>query len=95
MTVQVFFEFLPVGLAVIAAFMMSCHYQTFRRFQDKLVCLVSVFACGLLIIAQTSWYVSAVIEQDLSGTFFANTIWTLFNSLVMISYIVGSINRKK
>lgn len=42
---------------------------------------------ALLFIAQTSWIMS-VISQSFVGTFLADIIWTLFDLLVMIVFIL-------
>lgn len=49
---------------------------------------MSTIAALLLIVAQTSWWVSYMIEGNLLGTNFANNIWAIFNSLSMICLIM-------
>lgn len=85
-----FIEFIPIILAIIAAISCSYRFKHCRRSSDKISMFFATLAALLLIIAQTSWWVSYIIEGDLLGTKFANNIWTIFDSLIMICLIVYS-----
>ena len=57
----------------------------------RLSMLLATVASILLIIAQTSWWTSYVLNNSLEGTEFANYIWAVFNSLTMIVFIIISL----
>jgi hypothetical protein len=52
-----------------------------------LIMFMGIIASMLLIVAQSSRYVSVIIENNLNGTIFANYIWTVFNILTMLCFI--------
>ena len=83
-------EFIPVGLAIVAIYFASSKVARFHTTREKVVNVLSVIAAIIMIAAQSSWYVSAVIEGNLAGTWFANQLWTIFNSLVMIIIIIAT-----
>jgi hypothetical protein len=82
------FELLPVGLAVIAAVRCSTRYSMRIRKVDRLTLILAVLNSLLLIFAQTSWWSTYVLLGSLQGTEFANVVWTVFNSLTMIVFIL-------
>ena len=86
--VNYFFQIVPIFLAVIASISCSIRFARDRRKQDRLAMLVAVVCSILMIVAQTSWWVTYAIEGNLLGTVFANNIWTIFNSLIMICLIL-------
>lgn len=88
-------EFIPVGLAIVAIFFASGNHDYFHTTRDKVVNVLSVIAAIILVVAQSSWYVSAVIDGNFAGTWFANQLWTIFNSLVMIIIIITTFPRDK
>lgn len=90
-----FFQLLPVILACIAAITCAHRFNSGRRKQDKIVMALSVTCSLLLIVAQTSWWTTFLIEGNLLGTIFADTIWTIFNSLIMVTLIIISDPFKK
>lgn len=87
-------EFIPVVLAIIAIVMLAHSYGSLRRRNDALFRIIGIVSCIVLTIAQTSWWQSAIIEGDLVGTWFSNKLWLVFNSLVMINYIIISLPRR-
>lgn len=89
-----FFEILPIVLAIISAILCSIKYSSYRRQDDKVIMILAVFCSILLIIAQTSWWTSYIIENSLEGTRFANATWTVFNNVTMIIFISLAIKRK-
>lgn len=82
------FEAIPILLAIYAAIICARQYTLDRRKHHKRVLLLGVISSLLLIIAQTSWYVTYVVNGNLIGTWFANQVWTLFNSLTMLAFIM-------
>ena len=87
-------EFLPVILAIIATILIAQSYQTVRRKTDLIVKMLMLASCLILIVAQTTWWQAAVIDDDLTGTWFGNFLWLIFNILVMVAFIVASTPRK-
>jgi hypothetical protein len=65
-----------------------------RRLRDKIINAMSIGSAVLLIVAQTSWYTTSVILNRLEDTVYINTVWTVFNSLVMVLIILISLPRK-
>lgn len=88
------FELVPVVLALVAAVTCASRYSRERRRSDRIVMVLGVVCSILLIFAQTSWWTSYVLQGNLVGTKIANVIWTVFNTLVMISFILASLPRR-
>ncbi len=88
-------ELIPVVLGIVAVYFAAGKLASVRRRADTAVTVLSIIAAILMIVAQSSWYTSAIIERNLEGTWFANQLWTLFNSLVMLIIIIYSYPRKK
>ncbi len=83
-----FFESLPIILAVIAIVISAKAFHLSRRKADKVRCVLSITIAALLIIAQSSWYITSVILGRVEDTTFANNLWTVFNSLTMLVLIM-------
>ena len=83
---RTFFELFPLVLAVVSAAFCSMRYQRDRRKHDRLAMICGTLASVMLVVAQTSW-VATHLAGDLVGENFANVIWTLFNNLVMLTFI--------
>ena len=83
-------ESVPVCLAIYSAVLCANRYSHDRRNNNNKVLLLGIVCSLLLIIAQTSWIVSALVNSSLTGTWFANHIWTLFNSLTMLAFITAA-----
>lgn len=91
---QYLFEALPVLLAIVSAVFCSIKYTQARRHRDRFGLIGAVIASILLAIAQTSWWVAALIEKRLEDTIFANYVWTVFNTIVMLVFINMGAPRK-
>lgn len=87
-------DIIPVLLAIVAIFVSSLRLLDIRRKSDYIICTFSIVAALLLIFAQTSWWVSVVISHNLAGTSFANCIWLVFNTLVMLILILTNTPRR-
>lgn len=85
---QHIFESLPVVLACYSAIVCARQFANDRRVHHKRVLLLGVICSLLLIVAQTSWYVTYTINGNLMGTVFANNVWTVFNNLTMLAFIL-------
>ena len=89
------FNILPIGLAIVSAIMCTRRFHEDRRRHDRIVMASAVVCSILLILAQTSWWTSYAIEGYLQGTWFANVIWALFNILVTVTFIMFAYRPKK
>lgn len=85
-SVRLMFEFVPVILAIVAiqSLLTSVYYG--RR---AVMVVPPVFACILLIVAQSGWTQAMLSSNTLALTVF-DTMWTLYNTLVMVIFIHGS-----
>ena len=88
-------ESIPVCLAIYSAVLCAHRYATDRRRTYRQVLLLGVICSFLLIIAQTSWIISSLVDSSLSGTWFANHVWSFFNSLTMLAFIILAANGGK
>ena len=88
------FEALPVLLAIFAAVFCSRKYTQERHHRDRFGLIGAVIASILLTIAQTSWWVASLVEKRLEDTMFANYVWTVFNTIVMLIFINMCASRK-
>ena len=86
------FELLPVALAVLVIASCALRFQAVP--EGRLTMGLAMLAATLLIVAQTSWWTSSVLSGDFKGTWFANAIWTIFNTLVMLVFLLMSRRRK-
>lgn len=77
-------EFIPIFLALIV--LIYTYTETKREKWNTLTTFIAVNAF-ILIFVQLSWAATVSMGFTL-GTVFANYTWTVFNSLVMISYIL-------
>lgn len=87
-------EIIPILLAIVAIFVTSIKLLNIRRKTDYIICTFSIVASLLLIFAQTSWWVSMFIDNNLEGTSFSNKIWFMFNTIVMLILILNNTPRK-
>jgi hypothetical protein len=85
---QHLFQILPIVLACVAAVACSVRFGRGRRHHDRLAMALATLSSVLLIVAQTSWWTTYLIEHSLQGTEFANAIWTIFNSTTMVTFIL-------
>lgn len=81
-------ESIPVCLAIYSAVLCAHRYTQDRRQSYRQVLLLGTICSLLLIIAQTSWIISAIVNSSLTGTWFANYVWSFFNSLTMLAFIL-------
>lgn len=91
--IKYFLEGLPVLLAIYVILTCSSKIVVERRKRFRKILLLSMVSAAFLIVAQTSWFVSYVIQGNLLGTVFANNIWSMFNSLSMLIIILISKGR--
>lgn len=80
-------DLIPVVLAAIVVILCGLRYSAECKQSIRIPMLFGVVCGVLLIFAQTSWWTSVRVEGLQFGTVFADAIWTIFNSLVMICFI--------
>lgn len=82
---RIFFEVVPLVLAVYAIFTCANRALTTRRAHDRNQFLLMIICAALMIGAQSSWTYT-LLKGDILGTDVANVLWTVFNSLVMVTF---------
>jgi len=86
--------FLAVGAAALCAVRASIEAGRLRWFFT-----IATVSCVLLILAQTSWWSVLVFELKEVVPYvdddIANMVWTLFNTLTMIAFIISAYDRRK
>lgn len=88
------FEIFPLILAIVAIYACTRRYQEARRHTDKITFILAIISATLLIVAQLTWLWQYFILGDLLGTWISNSIWTLFNSIVMVCFIYMALARR-
>lgn len=91
--IELIFDLIPIALAIIAIILISKKYDVVRRRKDKVVLFLSVIAASIMIVAQLSWWSTYVLKSELFDYDIANMLWTAFNSLVMVIFIIISYPR--
>lgn len=86
---QNIFEAIPIVLAIIATMFNAERYTALKDNGERLEVILATLACVLLIVAQTSWWV-AVMTGTMEELWWANIVWSTFNTVTMISYIVAA-----
>lgn len=84
---RLLFEAVPILLAVISLVCSFVRLITTECRQEKYIFSVTTLSALLLILAQSSWAWS-VSHNNTVGEFWANNVWTIFNTLAMIAHIL-------
>lgn len=82
-------EMIPVTLAMVTVIVMALALGKKETFLGKLFCSLAVICALLLVIAQGGW-ISAHLNDERWFKSLADNIWTIFNTLVMTTFILGS-----
>lgn len=85
-------ELSPIIFAVIAILVIGSNFKHKHSNGEGVVSILSLVCAFLLIFAQSSWYVLAVVMDSLQDTLMSNIVWTIFNILTMVLLIV--VNKK-
>lgn len=85
--IRIIFELMPVFLASLAFVYCSLHISRQEGWRDKVFFTLACVNCALLMLAQISWTWTVYIG-DTIGTLLADYTWTIFNSSVMVVYLV-------
>ena len=91
--IEVIVDFVPVVLAVVALVTLSKSFSSCRRAKDRLIYILAALASSVMLVAQLSWWSSKIFESRIVDLSFANYLWTVFNALVMIVFIMLSRKR--
>jgi hypothetical protein len=87
--IRILFEIMPIFLATLALLYCGMQISNETTLSGKLFFMIACINCILLMTAQVSW-TWTVYVGDTIGTLFADYTWTVFNSLVMISYLFAT-----
>lgn len=84
-TFSLLFEFVPVVLAIVAIPQLAI--AIIKHKTNRTVMSMALVACILLIIAQTGFIQGYLTNHPQIMSLF-DKIWTVFNTLVVASYLV-------
>ena len=82
-------EMIPVTLAMVAVVVAGMSFGKKETILGKMFCSLAVICALLLMIAQGGW-ISAHLNDERWFKSLADNIWTIFNTLVMTTFILGS-----
>jgi hypothetical protein len=89
-----YLDFIPIILAIFGIVFTTIRMNSLRYATDIIIACLSIVGCMLLIVAQTSWWDAAVIQGKLDDVWFANQIWLIFNSIMMVIIIITNYPRR-
>jgi len=93
--IEITVDLIPVVLAVVAIITLAKSYNQFRRSIDKFIAILASIAASVMLVAQLSWWASNILENRLVDIYFANYLWTVFNVLTMVIFILFARKRIK
>ena len=82
-------EMIPVSLAMITIVFMGVALGQKKTSAGKAFCSLAVICALMLIVAQGGW-ITAHLNNERWFKTIADNIWTAFNTLVMLTFILGS-----
>lgn len=82
-------EMIPITMAIGAIIVCGFALGKATTQHSKVFCSLAVICALLLIIAQGGW-ISAHLNDESWFKSLADNIWTIFNTLVMTTLILGS-----
>lgn len=82
-----YLDAIPIILAIIAVYVSAVKYQDAKLEKDKIRLLISILIAIVLIIAETSLFVSTDILTNVNDSSFASKLWLFFDSVVMLLVI--------
>jgi uncharacterized membrane protein len=82
-----YLDAIPIILAIIAVYVSAVKYQDAKLEKDKIRLLIGILIAIVLIIAETSLFVSTDILTNVSDSSFASKLWLFFDSVVMLLVI--------
>ena len=84
---------IPIILAFMAIVVSGFRLRFEKRNDFRLVMVLCLVDAALLLLAQTSWWQSHW-KGSLVGEAWANEIWTVYNGLTMIIFVIVGLPRK-
>jgi hypothetical protein len=87
-----FIDTIPLLLAIIAIYVSSTKYEIANTKKDKARLLGGILVSIILIITQTSLFVSSDILSSQQDDSFASKLWIFFDIIVMILIIFYPVN---
>ena len=91
------FEFIPIIMALAA--LLACGFRANNTTNPaaRNLMVIGVVSATLLLITQTSWWVTHVIEGGTSDDEpkFISFLWTIFNTIVMLAFVYAALRREK
>jgi hypothetical protein len=87
--IRIIFELMPVFFAALAFVYCSLQISKQEKYTDKLFFTMACVNAVLMTLAQISW-TWTVYVGDTVGTLLSDYTWTIFNTLVMVSYLVAT-----
>jgi NhaP-type Na+/H+ or K+/H+ antiporter len=85
--IRLLFEFVPVFFAALVFVYCGAQINKQSTFKNKVIFTLACVNSLLLLLAQISW-TWTVYMGDTVGTLLANYTWTIFNTLVMVNYLI-------
>lgn len=85
--IRIIFELMPVFLASLSLVYCSLAVGSQTNWKDKFLFVLACINCLLMMAAQISWTWTVYVGNTI-GTLVADYTWTIFNSFVMIGYLV-------
>lgn len=82
-----YLDAIPIILAIIAVYVSAVKYQDAKLEKDKIRLLIGILIAIILIIAETSLFVSTDILTNVNDSSFASKLWLFFDSVVMLLVI--------
>lgn len=84
---MIYIDIVPLILAIIAVYVSATKYQEAKLEKDRIRLLFCILISIILIIAQTSLFVSTDILPNTRDSSFASQLWIIFDSVVMLLVI--------
>lgn len=85
--IRIVFELMPVFFAALAFVYCGLQISKQDKFIDKTFFIIACINAVLMMLAQISW-TWTVYMGDTIGTLLSDYTWTIFNTSVMVSYLL-------
>ena len=92
---RIFFEAVPIFAALIAIVICGKRAILTSSHTVRVSSTLATASATLMIAAQVSWSWTLFIKGDVMGTELANIMWTVFNTMVMVTFAYTAQWREK
>ena len=82
-------------MGLIAVILCSFNFGQERRKQHKVIMILGIVCSLILVIAQLSWWSSFIVIGVGVGTAFADVLWTIFNTLTMLAFVIAALPQQQ